>query len=815
MKRYLLPLILLTCQLGAADEISVTQRRFFEEHVRPLLADRCFRCHSEKKHESNLRLDGRHTILAGGDSGPAIVPGKPDESLLLDAVRYRSLEMPPDRRLSQKEVDILARWVEMGAPWPGAARGETIPVPRSHGLKITDADRSYWAFQPIRRPQVPNDPSTDWDDHSPVDAFVLRKLQANQLAPANPASRRVLIRRLYFDLIGIPPSYDEVERFVADPSPDALAQLVDELLERPQYGERWGRHWLDIVRFAQTNGYERDAEKPEAWRYRDYIIRSFNDDKPFDQFIREQLAGDELDEVTHDSIIATGYYRIGVWDDEPDDKQAAIYDNLGDVVRTTGETFLGLTIGCARCHDHKFDPIPQADYYRLLAFMRGIAPYGKDKSLTHWELNPDTVFTPLVTAAGLTAWEKTKADLEQQIKTLREGSPPTAPELKEAHEKQLAELEKKLQAGPPWERALSVRERGAQPPETRIHIRGNYLTPGAAVEPGFLTVTGDSPPQITPPTETDSTALRRLLRDGGVQPTSGRRRALATWIASPQNPLTARVLVNRLWHYHFGRGIVATPNDFGRTGQAPTHPQLLDWLAAELIDNDWSLKHLHRAILLSNTWQQTSAISRDNQALTLDPDNRLLWRQNLRRVESEVIRDAMLAVSGQLNLQPGGRGFFPALSAEVLTTQSRAGTGWGKSDAQQRSRRSIYIFSKRTLGVPLMEAFDTPVPDRSEPNRQTTTIAPQALILLNSQFVNDRAAALAKLLLEPSDRTDTAVIQTAFQKILARDATPEEQQALAAFLERRAAESPPPSRNAAIQQLALLILNLNEFVYVD
>ena len=229
MKRYLLPLILLTCQLGAADEISVTQRRFFEEHVRPLLADRCFRCHSEKKHESNLRLDGRHTILAGGDSGPAIVPGKPDESLLLDAVRYRSLEMPPDRRLSQKEVDILARWVEMGAPWPGAARGETIPVPRSHGLKITDADRSYWAFQPIRRPQVPNDPSTDWDDHSPVDAFVLRKLQANQLAPANPASRRVLIRRLYFDLIGIPPSYDEVERFVADPSPDALAQLVDDL----------------------------------------------------------------------------------------------------------------------------------------------------------------------------------------------------------------------------------------------------------------------------------------------------------------------------------------------------------------------------------------------------------------------------------------------------------------------------------------------------------------------------------------------------------------------------------------------------------
>lgn len=806
--------VVLACVDYVLGDVPAEQTQFFEENVRPLLVDRCFKCHSEKKHEADLRLDGRNAILVGGESGPAIVPGEPDDSLLIDAIRYRSLEMPPDRRLSRKEVDVLVRWVEMGAPWPGATE-ENILVPRRPGLEITDEDRSYWAFQRLQRPAVPDDSSTDWDDGNAIDAFVLKQLRANGLRSSDRASRRVLARRLYFDLIGLPPTYEEVERFVADKSPEAFAKLVDDLLDRPQYGERWGRHWLDVVRFAQTNGYERDDEKPESWRYRDYVIRAFNDDKPFNQFVVEQLAGDEIDEVTHDSIIATGYYRIGVWDDEPDDKAAAVFDGLGDIVRTTGEAFLGLTIGCARCHDHKFDPIPQADYYGLLAFVRGVAPLGKDKSHTHWELDPENVFTPLVIGADVEEWQKTKVTLEGQIASLRQERTSAGDSKKPELDKQIEELEKRLKAGPSWPRALSVRENGPQPPETRIHIRGNHLTPGEPVEPAFLTVTG-TPQPVSPSLKMESPgSFVRLLREQGVKPTSGRRRALAEWVASRENPLTARVIVNRLWHHHFGRGIVATPNDFGRTGQAPTHPELLDWLASELIDHDWSLKHLHRTILLSKTWQQSSTITPDSKAVARDPDNTLLWRQNLRRVESEVIRDSMLAVSGRLNLESGGRGFFPELSTEVLSTQSRAGNGWGKSDEQQRSRRSVYIFSKRTLGVPMMEAFDTPVPDRPEPDRQTTTIAPQALILLNSQFVDEQAAALAELLAENTDGTDAEVIDAAYQRALARSPSDNERRVLTAFLQRLASEQAESDRRFAVQQLARLVLNLNEFIYVD
>lgn len=813
-----LSVTLLLCATStlAEEKPTVEQRRFFEEKVRPLLVERCFRCHGEKKHEGSLRLDARQTIVAGGDSGPAIVPGKPDESLLIEAVRYRSLEMPPDRRLPKAEVDVLVKWVQMGAPWPGSA-GEKILVPRRPGLEITDEDRSYWAFQPIRKPVVPNADS-DWDDTNPIDAFVFDQLKRRGLAPSKLASKRQLARRLYFDLIGLPPTYKEVEQFVADDSPKAFAKLVDRLLEKPQYGERWGRHWLDVVRFSQSNGYERDDEKPHAWRYRDYVIKTFNEDKPFDRFVLEQLAGDELDDATLDSIIATGFYRVGVWDDEPDDKVAAVYEGLDDIVRTTGEAFLGLTIGCARCHDHKFDPIPQADYYSLLSFVRNVAPIGKDKSHTHWEMDPEAIFTPLVTQESLAQWEQKrkllaneKAELEKQLSA--EGTPKKK---QEELKKQIGELDKQMK--PAWEMALSVRETGANPRETRILIRGSHLTPGKAVQPAFLTVTGSPDPKLLSSETAPGSSLVQTLRSQGVQPTTRRRRVLAEWIASPDNPLTARVIANRLWHYHFGRGLVSTPNDFGRTGQPPTHPKLLDWLAADLIENGWSLKHLHRRILLSKTWQQSSVSSPDHRGYEVDPDNMLLWRQNLRRVESEVIRDSMLAVSGRLNLEMGGRGFFPALSAEVLSTQSRAGNGWGKSDERQRARRSVYIFSKRTLGVPMMEAFDTPVPDRPEPARQTTTIAPQALILLNSQFVDEQVAALAERLQKNKGTSSQAIARNAFRFALARNPTENESRVLTEFLDdvsENVDVSSEELRKQRIEQLARLVLNLNEFVYVD
>jgi hypothetical protein len=825
---FFLLLIFHAVAVASGQEPTPEQSRFFEEKVRPLLVEQCFRCHSETKQEGDLRLDARSAILAGGESGPAVVVGKPDDSLLIDAVRYRSLEMPPDRRLPKSEVDVLVKWVEMGAPWPGSG-DEDVLIPRRPGLAITDADRNYWAFQPIRRPDVPDDSTTTWDDQ-PIDGFVFSRLAAKKLLPSRSASKRQLARRLYFDLIGLPPTYEEVEKFVADPSPQAFENLVNDLLNRPQYGERWGRHWLDVVRFAQTNGYERDHEKPHSWRYRDYVIRALNEDKPFDQFIKEQLAGDELDEVTHETIIATGYYRLGVWDDEPDDKIAAVHDGLADIVRTTGEAFLGLTIGCARCHDHKFDPIPQADYYSLLSFIRNVTPYGKDQSSTHWMLDPDAVFTPLVTADLAAQWKETRAKLQLQIDAKKKELESAADDKKEELKKQLAALEKQAST-PPWDVALSVREIGSKPTETRIFIRGSHLTPGEAVEPAFLTVTGAPRPQLAAAPEDSDSPLVTLLRAEGVQPTTRRRRVLADWIASAQNPLTARVIANRMWHHHFGRGIVPTPNDFGKTGRPPTHPQLLDWLASELIENGWSLKHLHRTILLSRTWQQSSIPEAEHQGVQVDPDNDLLWRQSLRRVEAEVIRDSMLAVSGRLNPEIGGRGFFPALSAEVLSTQSRAGAGWGTSDDRQRSRRSVYIFAKRTLGVPMMEAFDTPVPDRPEPARQTTTIAPQALILLNSKFVDEQAAAFAGRLIGPGEDSETAsnaaICQRAIRLALARDATLGEVKVLSAFLDRSTAAnrqstdegssttSETESRRAAVEQLARLVLNLNEFIYVD
>jgi hypothetical protein len=825
---FFLLLIFHAVAVASGQEPTPEQSRFFEEKVRPLLVEQCFRCHSETKQEGDLRLDARSAILAGGESGPAVVVGKPDDSLLIDAVRYRSLEMPPDRRLPKSEVDVLVKWVEMGAPWPGSG-DEDVLIPRRPGLAITAADRNYWAFQPIRRPDVPDDSTTTWDDQ-PIDGFVFSRLAAKKLLPSRSASKRQLARRLYFDLIGLPPTYEEVEKFVADPSPQAFENLVNDLLNRPQYGERWGRHWLDVVRFAQTNGYERDHEKPHSWRYRDYVIRALNEDKPFDQFIKEQLAGDELDEVTHETIIATGYYRLGVWDDEPDDKIAAVHDGLADIVRTTGEAFLGLTIGCARCHDHKFDPIPQADYYSLLSFIRNVTPYGKDQSSTHWMLDPDAVFTPLVTADLAAQWKETRAKLQLQIDAKKKELESAADDKKEELKKQLAALEKQAST-PPWDVALSVREIGSKPTETRIFIRGSHLTPGEAVEPAFLTVTGAPRPQLAAAPEESDSPLVTLLRAEGVQPTTRRRRVLADWIASAQNPLTARVIANRMWHHHFGRGIVPTPNDFGKTGRPPTHPQLLDWLASELIENGWSLKHLHRTILLSRTWQQSSIPEAEHQGVQVDPDNDLLWRQSLRRVEAEVIRDSMLAVSGRLNPEIGGRGFFPALSAEVLSTQSRAGAGWGTSDDRQRSRRSVYIFAKRTLGVPMMEAFDTPVPDRPEPARQTTTIAPQALILLNSKFVDEQAAAFAGRLIGPGEDSETAsnaaICQRAIRLALARDATLGEVKVLSAFLDRSTAAnrqstdegssttSETESRRAAVEQLARLVLNLNEFIYVD
>jgi hypothetical protein len=736
------------CRVEAGEaKPTPEQTQFFESKVRPLLATRCFKCHGPKKQQSELRLDSRAALLQGGESGPAVEPGNPQESLLIRAVRYEELEMPPDRRLDKQDIDTLVRWVQMGAPWPNS--DDALLTPRKPGLKVTSEDRQFWSFRPIGKPEPPVVRQRDWV-RNPIDQFILGKLEANELTPSEEAARRELIRRLYFDLIGLPPSYEEVESFVSDESPDAYEQLVDRVLSRPQYGERWGRHWLDVVRFADSNGYERDDEKPLAWMYRDYVIRALNADKPYDQFVKEQLAGDELDEVTDDSLTATAFYRLGPWDDEPADKRQAEWDEYDDIVSTTGVAFLGLTIGCARCHDHKFDPIPQADYYSLTAFIRNIRRYGKDKSETHYEKDDDAIFVSLPSGNSKT---------------------------------------------------LAVTERGNESLPTRILIRGDSGNPSQEVQPRFIEVL----------CRDDEAASPALPKPVGAAKSTGRRSALADWVTSADNPLAARVIVNRLWHYHFGQGIVATPSDFGRTGIKPSHPELLDWLSQELIRREWSLKHVHRLIVTSSTYRQSSR-ARNDPAVKLDPDNKLLWRQNLRRLEAEAIRDSVLATTGTLNLQMAGRGVFPTLPPEVLATQSRPGAGWDKSPPGEQARRSVYIFVKRTLGVPLLDTFDFASPDSSAPNRPTTTIAPQALILLNSSFMEAEAAAFADRIQREAGPELSEQVDHAFKLALARSPTKVEQEVSLSFLDRQR------ERDSHLQPLAALcklLLNLNEFVYVD
>lgn len=704
--------------------------------------------------------------LAGGDSGAVILPGKPEESLLLTAVRYTdsSLEMPPKEKLSKRQVELIAEWLAMGAPWPEDAGKGVAPVSaKREAFEITDEDRDYWAYRPVVAPPVPVF-SAGAAVANPIDAFILDKLRGEGIRHNGRASKRVLIRRLRFDLTGLPPTMQEIEAFESDASSRAYENLIDRLLASPRYGERWGRHWLDVVRYAQSNGYERDDEKLLAWKYRDYVIAAFNSDRPYDRFVLEQLAGDELPDGGAEGLIATGFYRLGVWDDEPDDARAAYYEELDDIMRSTGETFLGVTVGCSRCHDHMFDPFSQRDYYELLAVFHSIRGFEKPVlspgSATHAPLGEDSAVKAFQAenAAKLKPVREELANLRNTEKRS---------DLQDSRIRELENRERQIlgESGP-FEYALAVREQPGEAKETRILIRGNAGRPGEKVEPRLPEVFGGG-------------ALAGQRR-AGPAPSSGRRLEFARWVASPENPLTARVMVNRVWQHHFGEGLVNTPNDFGRAGGGVSHPELLDWLAARFIADGWSIKKLHKVILLSETWQRAS--TPDAAAEAADPGNRLLWRQNLRRLEAEAIRDAMLRVTGELNDTMGGRGVFVNLDREVVAGGSRPGRGWDFSPPGERHRRSAYLFVKRTMGAPFMELFDYANTEGPVGRRPVTTVAPQALALLNSEFVDERArAAVAEL------RTENAREATLelYRRILARAAEPEEIDAGSAYLERQ------------------------------
>jgi hypothetical protein len=682
----------------------------------------------------------------------------------------------------------------------------------------------FWAFQPIRRPALPEVKRREWV-RTPIDAFILAGLEAAGLEPAPPADKTSLFRRVTFGLTGLPPRPEDIVEFLADSSPLAYDGAVERLLRSPQYGERWGRHWLDLVRFAETHSFERDSLKPFAWRYRDYVIESFNADKPLDRFFLEQLAGDELDERTAESIIATGYYRLGPWDDEPTDPLQARYDELDDMVSTTGQVFLGLTVNCARCHDHKIDPIPQADYYRLMAFFHNVLPTsGGDGS---------SILADVAAGADDESQRRELEALESQRRSLTEridamereavaklpASQRPAPddarrrrrivarrfgellcEEEQAVYKQLRgdldTLEKSRRTL--TARALCVKEGGAEAPETFVLVRGSAHARGERVEPGFPRVLGGGDAAIPPP--------------AAGAATSGRRRALAQWIVDRKNPLTARVMANRIWQHHFGRGIVRSPNNFGNHGDAPTHPELLDWLASELIGSGWRMKHLHRLILGSSAYRMSSRPS--EAGLAKDPRNDRFWRFDPRRLSAEEIRDAILAVNGKLNLKMGGPGFYTAIPAEVLQGQSRPGDGWGRSPEEERSRRSVYIHVKRSLKTPFLETFDLADTDASCPVRFATTQPTQALTMLNSEFMLEEAAALAARLRREAGDGRAEQVRLALRLALSRSPGDDEvQRGLRLIDDLEKLEGLAPE--AALAQFCLMVYNLNEFIFLD
>ena len=764
------------------------QVAFFDKEVLPVLKEHCFKCHGDdpNKLKGGLDLRTREAVLAGGDTGPAVNAAKPDESLFLRAVHYKDDEhrMPPKQKLPAKELAVLDKWVKDGLPVPADRMGEAVKVaPKS---VVTDEAKRYWAYQPVKRPDVPAVKDQAWVK-TPVDA----------------------------------------------------EKLVDKLLASPHYGEKWGRHWLDVVRFAETNGYERDGPKPFAWRYRDYVIKSFNADKPYTQFVTEQLAGDEIPGHNPDAVVATGFYRLGIWDDEPADRQQALFDGFDDLVTTAGQGFLGMTVNCSRCHDHKVDPIPQADYYKFVAFFRDIRPYSDDRDVRS-AANMTDISPPELRAkyeADLKKRDARLADVrramhaieDEVIKTLpapdqraTEGPerpkviaqkvvPALAGKVKEEYaalKKERGELERRA-APPGQELALSVNNCFPRPPATHVLVRGSPHAPGKEVKPGFPEVLGFPDPEIADPAR-------------GAK-SSGRRTVLANWIASKSNPLTARVFVNRVWQYHFGRGIVPSTNDFGKLGEQSTHPELLDWLASEFVEPTWApangaagaawtVKRLHKLIMLSSAYQLSSAADADN--LKADPANNLLWRFNARRLSGEEVRDSILAVSGSLNLKQYGPSTYPKIPKEVLAGQSVPGQGWPVSPPDEANRRSVYAHVKRSLRVPILVGFDQPDPDSSCPVRYVTTVPTQSLGLLNGEFANEQALAFARRLQKEAPNDVAAQVTRAVRLTTGRVPAAEEVAKDTAFVAAMK-EKHKLDDLAALTRFALLCLNANEFVYLD
>ena len=647
----------------------------------------------------------------------------------------------------------------------------------------TARERSHWAFVKRTTPSVPAFATlTDkaWAKTA-IDAFILQRLQQEGLKPSPPADRATLIRRVSFDLIGLPPTPAEAAAFVADKSPDAYAKLIERLLASPHYGERWGQHWLDIARFAETDGFEYDTHRFSAWRYRDYVIRSFNEDKPYDRFVTEQLAGDEIAPNDDEHLVAAGFNRLGPLRKNAGNQEVASSRNevLTEMTNAVGSAFLGVTLGCARCHNHKFDPLRQSDYYRIQAYFAGVFENDVPKS----------------SAAEQAAWKAKAEPLEKEIKAVTTTINKIAAEQDAESASQRQALMKKLDAlqdqlPAPLPALYSVNNQTEKKSPIHLLARGEHTRKGDRV--------GMRPLGVLLPDEAPE------LPETIDKP----RTELAKWIVAPDNPLTARVMVNRLWQYHFGRGIVATSNDFGRMGTRPSHPELLDYLANEFVSCGYSIKKIHRLILLSNTYQQASALPTDaayqTLALTKDPDNKWLWRFNRQRLAAEQLRDALLSVSGLLNAKQGGPSIMLPIDPELTTALYKPSQWQPAKDASEYHRRGIYLIAKRNLRLPFMEVFDAPDLQASCTRRETSTHAPQALELLNGTFSNEQAEAFALRLEKEAGPNLRKQIDLGYRLTTGRAAKPPEIQAALAFLQTQ------PKR-----EFALTLLNLNAFLYVN
>ena len=853
--------------LGAAwSGLRATEPIAFSKQIRPVFETRCWKCHGAALQLSRLDLRTRESALKGGERGPALTPGNSAQSRLFRLISGQEKpSMPMDGApLTPEQVAAVKDWIDQGAVWESAGTpSQPVPPAAIEEPPIPPEARKVWAFQkPARRP--PPDTAGSVPSQHPIDAFLTESRNALGLEAAPRADARTLVRRAYLDLLGLLPTPAEADAFVNDAAPDRWERLIDRLLASPHYGERWGRHWLDVARYADSNGFEHDFDRPNAWRYRDYVIRSFNEDKPYDVFLKEQIAGDELDQVTPGTLIATGFLRCyaQVGFREKDNPQFR-YDYLDDMIATIGRGILGLTVQCARCHNHKFDPISQKDYYSLEAALFGYV------EVNHSLAPPD------VTAA----YEKKTAEIEARIQPLRaeirlleqpyrdlllpekyrqfpenvliairtpEGQRTPGQALlaaqvirttdvsgkevdrimkpedlarKRALIERIRRAEREKPPAIPVAMGItdgdyrfapdgpgdepepgkgvkrevtegSFLHRGSgryQPPPAYFLYHGDYQSRGPAMQPGFVRViTYGNPPTEMPPS-------------GGH--TSGRRRALAQWLASPDNPLTARVIVNRIWQHHFGRGIVPTLDNFGKMGEKPSHPELLDWLALDFMDHGWTIKRLHRLIMTSNAYQMASQFENAADGAK-DPDDAYLWRFPMQRLDAEIVRDIILQTSGALNEEMYGPPVFPSLPAEVLHTTNKG--IWERSeDGPNVWRRSVYVYRKRGLPFPMFEVFDLPDQNITCSRRNISTVPTQALALLNDEFVLRQAQLFADRIREAAPGDVPSQVSLAYRITLNRPPADEEMRLARDFLEKQ-----------QLVDFTHVLLNLNEFVYM-